>query len=36
MIAMSAITPGQYIQHHLEHLTLTKDIALNSEGGFDA
>lgn len=36
MIAMSAITPGQYIQHHLEHLTLNlKTFALNSEeGGF--
>lgn len=36
MIAMSSITPGQYIQHHLEHLTLNlKTFALNNdEAGF--
>lgn len=36
MLTMSAVTPGQYIQHHLEHLTLNlKTFALNSEeGGF--
>ena len=35
MIETSAITPGQYIQHHLEHLTLNlKTFTIGEGGGF--
>jgi F-type H+-transporting ATPase subunit a len=35
MLEMSNITPGQYIQHHLEHLTLNlKTMTIGEGGGF--
>jgi len=35
MLEMSNITPGQYIQHHLEHLTLNlKTFTIGEGGGF--
>ena len=35
MIEVSSMTPGQYIQHHLEHLTLNlKTFTIDDTGGF--
>ena len=35
MLEISAITPGEYIQHHLEHLTLNlKTLTIGDGGGF--